>query len=150
MPQPVKLSDALISAARETAPLAHRSLAAQVEHWASLGRAIEGSLTAGQAAALKQAVQGSAPVVSGKAAAQSLADALGAALRPEWGAGVREALAQSPHPVYGTDKAFPGYLVRRETDGKLTPGRVVNRQFVPVTAVGATARPKAAARKRRA
>jgi hypothetical protein len=41
MPQPVKLSDNLVNAARAAAPLAHRSLAAQVEHWAALGAPIE-------------------------------------------------------------------------------------------------------------
>ena len=57
MPQPVKISDALIEAAREVAPLANRSLAAQVEHWAALGRSIEGSLTSDQSTALKRAVR---------------------------------------------------------------------------------------------
>ena len=57
MPQPVKLSDALIDSARKVAAGAHRSLASQVEHWAALGRAVEGSLTVEQAAALKRGVR---------------------------------------------------------------------------------------------
>jgi hypothetical protein len=136
MPQPVKLSDSLIDAAREAAPLAHRSLAAQVEHWATLGRAIEGSLTSEQSAILKRgAVQEPAarpyaptPAVN---PASVLAAALEHAVSPEFAAQVRASLSQLKGPKYGTHKDHPGYLVRYEADGTLTPGRMVNREFIP-------------------
>lgn len=86
MPQPVKLSDSLIEAAREAAPAAHRSLAAQVEHWATLGRAIEGSLTSDESAILK------GHVVRELAAADPahiLAAALERAVSPEFAVQVR-------------------------------------------------------------
>jgi len=136
MPQPVKLSDDLIDAAREAAPLAHRSLAAQVEHWAALGRAIEGSLTSEQSATLKRsAVQEPAahPYFSAPAAdpAQILAAALEHAVSPEFAAQVRASLHRQAGPKYGTHKDHPGLLVRHNADGSLTPGRMVNREFVP-------------------
>jgi len=53
MPQPVKLSDALLSAARTEAPVAHRSIPGQIEHWASLGRSVEMALTQAQISRLK-------------------------------------------------------------------------------------------------
>lgn len=136
MPQPVKLSDSLIDAAREAAPLAHRSLAAQVEHWAALGRAIEGSLTSEQSAVLKRsAVREPAANPCLPASSQDpghvLAAALEHAVSPEFAAQVRASLNRQAGPKYGTHPDYPGYLVRRDADGTLTPGRMVNREFVP-------------------
>ena len=54
MPQPVKVGDALIEAARTAAEENHRSMAAQIEHWALLGRAVEKALTLGDTQALKR------------------------------------------------------------------------------------------------
>lgn len=39
----IRISDSLYQAAEQEAALMHRSLAMQVEHWASLGRALENS-----------------------------------------------------------------------------------------------------------
>ena len=41
MPAPVKISDRLLARAKEEAKGTHRSVTAQIEHWATLGRAIE-------------------------------------------------------------------------------------------------------------
>ena len=41
MGSPVKVADELAEAAKETAELANRSMAKQIEHWARLGRAVE-------------------------------------------------------------------------------------------------------------
>lgn len=136
MPQPVKLSDTLIEAAREAAPLAHRSLAAQVEHWAALGRAIEGSLTSDQSAILKRSAvrepaarpYASAPIPDPAAV---LAAALEHAVGPQFATQVRASLSRQTGPQYGTHPDYPGYLVRHNADGTITPGRMVNREFVP-------------------
>ena len=42
---PVKLSGDLVEEARESARLFHRSLTSQIEHWATLGKAIESRLS---------------------------------------------------------------------------------------------------------
>jgi hypothetical protein len=136
MPQPVKLSDSLIEAAREAAPTAHRSLAAQVEHWAALGRAIEGSLTSEQSAILKRSMvrePAARPYMPAVAAdpAQVLAAALEHAVSPAFAAQVRASLGKTEGPKYGAHKDYPGYLVRHNADGTLTPGRMVKRKFVP-------------------
>lgn len=52
--QPVKVSEALAQLAREEAEVSHRSMAAQIEHWAALGRAAEKLLDHEQVAALKR------------------------------------------------------------------------------------------------
>ena len=54
MPQPVKLSDPLVDAARAAAQDAERSLAGQIEHWARLGRAVESTLSVDAAIRLKR------------------------------------------------------------------------------------------------
>ncbi len=138
MPQPVKISDILVEAAREAAPYANRSLAAQVEHWAALGRAIEGSLTADQSVTLKRAIQEpqappygtseSAPQVR-----QRVINAIGQSLTPEFRSRMSAQIAASPYPTYGLDDAYPGTLVRRGPDGTLIPGHLRGREFQAVT-----------------
>ena len=54
VPQPVKLSDPLINAARAVAPDADRSIAGQIEHWARLGRVTERVLSFDESAQLKR------------------------------------------------------------------------------------------------
>jgi hypothetical protein len=41
MPAPVKVSDRLLALAKKEADSTHRSATAQIEHWATLGRAVE-------------------------------------------------------------------------------------------------------------
>jgi hypothetical protein len=134
MPQPVKISDVLIAAAREAAPLANRSLAAQVEHWAALGRAIEGSLTVDQSVTLKRTIREPlaptyGPSESVQAARQHVIDAISESLTPDFRSRMNAQIAASPHPTYGLDDTYPGTLVRRDTDGTLTPGRLEGREF---------------------
>jgi hypothetical protein len=137
MPQPVKLSDSLIDAARGVAQGSNRSLAAQIEHWALLGRAIDNSLTPHQSVSLKNSVREPSPQPYGRTetdnVAQALVDALTRVVSPEFSSHVQSVLAQTTGALYGTYPAFPGYIVRRETNGTLTPGRMVNREFVPVS-----------------
>jgi hypothetical protein len=134
MSQPVKLSDPLIDAARNAAPLAHRSLAAQIEHWAELGRAIEGSLSISQTTDLKRSVRESPPPVYGnpEAAGARVAAALRYALSPEAREAFRAELLTSGQPLYGTDPAFPGCIVRDNPDGSRTPGHWVADRFEPL------------------
>jgi hypothetical protein len=136
MPQPVKLSDALVDAARAAAEDADRSLAGQIEHWARLGRSVDGAVTAADAVKIKRA---------GKRLAQSLPDA---ELRERLLQSLRLALSQSGHPHvgdtlsgvhrvrYATAPALPGYVVRVDADGRRTIGRLVERRFVAIDAAG--------------
>jgi ParD-like antitoxin of type II bacterial toxin-antitoxin system len=134
MAQPVKLSDGLINAARESAPTAHRSLAAQVEHWATLGRSIEGALTMEQTTSLKRAVREPHATYGATNAdtAAALAQALSVAVSPVGRSDFRHELVAAGQPLFGTDPAFPGFIVRKNADGSMTPGRWSDNQFVPV------------------
>src|SRR5438067_12319710 len=55
MPAPVKISDRLLARARAEAKGAHRSVTAQIEHWATLGRAVEVMTGHREVLALKRA-----------------------------------------------------------------------------------------------
>jgi ParD-like antitoxin of type II bacterial toxin-antitoxin system len=134
MPQPVKLSDTLVVAAREAASSAHRSLAAQVEHWATLGRAIEGQLTASESAVIKNSVQearGRYTTAPPEDLGERIAAAIARTLQPAFSPSMRDRFARARTATYGAHPDFPGKLVRRDPDGTLSTGRMVDRQFIP-------------------
>jgi hypothetical protein len=123
MSQPVKLSDDLVLDARVVGKIARRSIAAQVEYWAGLGRAIELVLQGRQALALSQA-----------AAARPLSECLEAVDTPAGRLRVTEYLRSRPYPHYEPAPDSPGLLVRVEEDGTRTLGRFVHRRFEPAAA----------------
>ena len=55
MPSPVKISDTLLAQARAEAAATHRSATAQIEHWATIGRAVEALVAYRDVLALKRA-----------------------------------------------------------------------------------------------
>ncbi|TWT09948.1 hypothetical protein [Reyranella sp. CPCC 100927] len=131
---PVKLSNTLVTAAREEAEAGSRSLTAQIEHWAILGRAVEKLLPHGQVAALKR-------LGGGAAATPALAnrEAVGRLLRRLVASDARAAeqahLGALGGPRYGVDPKHPGLLLRIEADGTRTLGRLEGRTFVPAKPV---------------
>ena len=122
MSQPVKLSGELVLDARQTAELAQRSIAGQIEFWAQLGRAVEPLLRGGQALALRRA-----------GAEKPLSNCLETVDAPEGRRRVADWLASQPFPHYQPARGQPGLLVRIEAEGARTIGRFVNRRFVPAT-----------------
>jgi hypothetical protein len=125
--QPVKVSDALLDAARAAAEDNQRSMAAQIEHWALLGRAVEKTLNVGDAVALKRS--------EGHLDASSrarIAEALSNALDPGRSNIARTAIGLRDPIRYETDAALPGLLIQRLSDGSRRIGRMVNREFVVV------------------
>jgi hypothetical protein len=130
MPQPVKLSDALVEAARAEAATAQRSIAGQIEHWAALGRMVEPGLKTSAVHALKTGEsslqQALPPADEGAAILAALARAMDASaaahVRNDFKGKVR----------YGTDPAYPGFLVRLEPDGRRTVGQLVKDRFEPL------------------
>jgi hypothetical protein len=146
MSKPVKLSDSLYGAAREAADVSHRSLSSQIEHWATLGRAIEGRLTSNESAQLKSQVRepAAAPYATAGALQAHLKSALLEALKPTTQAAFAAELAASPLPRYSADPAFPGCLVLENPDGTRTPGTWINGRFEPL--IGRSESPAADAR----
>ena len=95
MPQPVKLSDPLINAARTIAPDADRSIAGQIEHWARLGRATEQVLSLDESLQLKRDDFATLPADRGVASA--VIDRL------------REAVREEDAPPYGVTLPAGGW-----------------------------------------
>lgn len=132
MPQPVKLSDTLVDAAREAAEHADRSIAGQIEHWARVGRAVSDVLTPTETARVSRGVGRATPASPGDERA-ALLQAIRLAVSRNGHARLGAVLRATGRTHYGTDPALPGCLVRIAPDGTRTPGHLVNRQFVPLT-----------------
>lgn len=124
MSQPVKLSDALVLDARLAGEARERSIAGQVEYWASLGKSVELLLNGKQVLALR-----------GKDAVKKIAEALATVDSPAGRARVEAVLARRPYPHFEQYSGRPDLLVRIDEDGTKTTGRFVNREFVAVKGV---------------
>jgi hypothetical protein len=120
MGQPVKMSDSLVLDARVIGEAMERSIASQIEFWARLGRALEHLLDGEQAIRLSKA-----------GAAVPLSVSLQSVDRPVGRKRLAKYLKSVPYPHYEPAPGCPELLVRIEADGKQTPGRFVNRKFVP-------------------
>ena len=130
MGRPIKLSDRLAEAAAEVSRIADRSIPAQIEHWANLGRAVERSLTGHAVEILKAAEGNPATFKSEQGRKANLLDGLRHALTPE---GQAAALANisARGPRYGADPDDPTLLVRISQDGKRARGRLIDGDFIP-------------------
>ena len=123
MSQPVKLSDALVLDARLMSEATERSIAGQIEFWASLGKAAESILGLPALLQLRR-VHGVRP----------LAELMAEVGTAEGGKRLDAHLASAPYPHF--DPTPDGRaLVRIEADGSRTIGRFVNRVFVAVPLV---------------
>jgi hypothetical protein len=134
--QPVKVGDALIEAARTAAEDNHRSMAAQIEHWALLGRAVEKTLTLSDTQALKR----SEGQLDARARGR-IAEALTNALDPDRASLAKTTIGLRDAIRFETDPALPGLLIQRLPDGTRRVGRMVNREFI---LVGSAAEPATA------
>lgn len=129
MPSPVKVSDKLLALAREEAASAHRSATAQIEHWATLGRAVEVMVVYRDVLALKRAGQAlPIPTFVGRDEVHEVLARLVEDLDREE---VKARIQAAAMPLYTTDPDFPGMIVEVQADGTRTPGYLEGRRFVP-------------------
>jgi hypothetical protein len=129
MPAPVKISDKLLALAREEARGAHRSATAQIEHWATLGRAIEVLVGYRQMLALKRA--GEALPVPALVPPAEVHDLLARLVESDEREPVRSRIRAAGGPFYAADSEHPGMVVEIQADGTRTPGHLEGRRFVP-------------------
>jgi hypothetical protein len=128
MPAPVKVSDRLLGLARREARDAHRSATAQIEHWATLGRAVEVFLAYSDVLALKRAGQAlPIPLRVGREDVHERLARLAADADRER---VKARLHAGGQPVYEA-AAEPGLIVEVRPDGRRVVGRLEGRRFVP-------------------
>lgn len=129
MGMPVKLSDALVKLARTEAEAADRSMTAQIEHWARLGRSVETALRHEDALALKHAGGDLRRAFPGAATRE----AIHAELRRIANTADRSDLARTlmqGRAVYQSAPNGSGAIMRIEPDGTRTVGRFEKRRFV--------------------
>ena len=119
MSQPVKLSDALVLDARLAGEVEKRSIAGQVEYWASLGKLID-ALIDGRTRA--EALQ--------RSGTKPLSELIATIGTPEGDARLRAYLESEPFPHFEAHPTRKGMLIRTEADGTRSVGRFVDREFV--------------------
>lgn len=138
MPSPVKVSDTLLALAKEEARAAHRSATAQIEHWASLGRAVEAMVAYRDVLALKRA--GETLPIPRLVGREEVDEILAALVHDSDRSSVKTRIRASGAPLYATDPRHPGMIVEIRADGTRTAGELKDRRFVPARGKSATRR----------
>jgi hypothetical protein len=118
MGQPVKLSDELVNDARAVVLFSQRSIASQIEFWATLGKSIEPLLRGDRALALQMA-GGDRPL------SQLLSEVETTKGRKQ----LEATLIKRPYPHYKSVPDQPELVCRIEEDGSETIGRFIGREF---------------------
>lgn len=132
MNMPVKLSRDLVEAAREESARADRSITAQIEHWARIGRAAEQVLPYETLHELKARRGKGAVAPSDDEALKTkvLETIVGVALSDERSSALR-IIKASGVPRYAAHPVDPARVVQVTPDGLRREGRMVGRDFVP-------------------
>ena len=136
MPSPVKVSDKLLALAREEAQSTHRSATAQIEHWATLGRAVEVMVAYREVLALKRAGQ-TLPIPT-FVRREEVHELLARLVEDVDRKNVKARIQTAGTPLYTTDPEYPGMIVEIRADGTRTPGHLEGRRFVPAGGQSAT------------
>ena len=117
MGMPVRLSDDLMELAKSAAEAATRSLTAQVEHWALIGRAVESALDHESLAALKASGGKLAKAIPDAGRRAAVAQAILAAVRGIDRDAIRERIAAGKAPLHGVERSRPEVVVRYAKGG---------------------------------
>jgi hypothetical protein len=129
MPSPVKISNRLLALAKAEAQGTHRSATAQIEHWATLGRALEVMVAYWDVLALKKAGQTlPIPTFVRREDVHALLTRL---IEERDREAVKARIRAAGTPVYTSDPDHPGMIIELKADGTRTSGRVEDREFVP-------------------
>ena len=136
MPAPVKISDRLLARAKEEARETHRSITAQIEHWATLGRGVEVMTAHRDVLMLKRAGEGlSMPTWVRRTDVEAV---LAGLMHDADRESVKARIRAPGGPLYEQDPDDPDGVIEIAPDGRRTRGRFEGRTFVPA---GAGARP---------
>jgi len=128
MPAPVKISDRLLARAKEEAKGSHRSVTAQIEHWATLGRAVEVITAHREVLMLKRAGEGlSMPTWVSRADVEAVLTRL---MHDTDREAIRARIEAPGGPLYEEDADDPEGVVRIAPDGRRTRGHFEGRTFV--------------------
>jgi hypothetical protein len=130
MGQPVKLSDALVMDARIAGEAMQRSIAGQVEFWASLGKQMEMILTGGQIAKLIQRTE-----------MADLLARLDDVNSPDGRARLQAYLKTHKFPRYWAHPEQARLFIREEADGAKSVGRFEGREWIEIDVLAGDAEP---------
>lgn len=135
MSMPVKLSDELVLSARREAALVERSITAQIEYWAKLGRALERALSHAEVLAIS-ATHGAADnklvdAFPEPAQQRSVRAVMQAVLASSERSAAQAIIHASGQPVYESDPQRPGGVIQVAANGKRVAGYFEQRRFVP-------------------
>ena len=129
MGMPVKLSDELVKLARTEAEACDRSITAQIEHWAKLGRFVETALAHEDALALKGADGNLTTAFPGLSARQAVYTLLQQVAATTDRSELVRRLTQGK-VAYQSDPSASGSIMRIEPNGRRTVGQIEKRRFV--------------------
>ena len=138
MPLPVKVSDRLLALAREEARSTHRSATAQIEHWATLGRAVEAMVAYRDVLALKRA--GQTLPIPAFVRREEVHGLLAGLVEDVDRERVKARIRSAGTPLYATAPDDPGMLIEVQAAGRRTRGHLKGRRFVPAGRKSATRR----------
>lgn len=128
----IKISSDLASVARAASADADRSLTGQIEHWARLGKAVEPILSSVTIALLKKSGGDLSAIEDETERARVLAALAMLRKSPPYPES-RTSLAARSMPLYEADPANPSGVLQVAANGTRTPGRFVDRVFVPAS-----------------
>ena len=141
MAVPVKVSEKLMALAKVESANAHRSATAQIEHWATLGRAVEAMAAYREVLALKRL--GLSLPLPGFVMPEDVHTLLSALVSNDERSGVKARIAEASPVRYESNPKDPGTIIEIRPGGHRVAGRFEGRRFVPLTT---RARRKAAGR----
>ena len=146
MASPVKVSDRLLALAREESRVAHRSATAQIEHWATLGRAVEALVAYRDVLALKRAGEAlPIPAFVGRDDVHAILTQLA---QDDDRERVKARIRAGGGPIYSADPDRPGAVVEVDPRGARTAGRLRGRRSVPAAGMLVHARRKSASKRK--
>jgi hypothetical protein len=122
MGQPVKLSDGLVMEARIAGEAMHRSIAGQVEFWASLGKEMERLMSGAELDRTRA-----------RSTARSLSESIESINKPLGRARLAAYLDSRPFPRFAADPVEARVMIREDSDGTRTRGRFSGGKFIPLS-----------------
>jgi hypothetical protein len=129
MPAPVKISDKLLARAKAEAKGTHRSVTAQIEHWATLGRAVEVMTGYREVLALKRV--GGHLEMPRYVSPREIHDLLRQIAHDPDREAVTAGIRAGGGPLYAGDPDDPDGVIQISPEGRRTRGRFEGRTFVP-------------------
>lgn len=131
MGTPLKVSDALVAAARQEAKIAERSITAQVEHWAKIGKAVEEIVAHDDLLKLKMLGELLSPAVRPPIRGRQMHKLLSRLVADADRSTVISEVRKAGNPIYSSIPSQPGIVAQVLPDGRRVPGRIMGRRFVP-------------------